>query len=149
MENPNPWSEIISLLQSAESKLAKARVRAFESHGLTAPQVSILLLIDKKGAMKISDIADELDMINSNVSNICSRLEKAGFIVRKRLKDDQRVVKVELTDDAKHKMAEIKASADAFYKCIEENVSQKDFEEINTGLVKLNKLFDLFCKNKK
>lgn len=149
MENQNPWSEIVSLLQSAESKLAKAQIRAFESHGLTAPQVSILLLIDKKGAMKISDIADELDMINSNASNICSRLEKAGLIARKRLKDDQRVVKVELTDVAQHKMAKIKACSAAFHQRIEENVAPKDLEAITAGLVKLNNLFDLFSKNKK
>jgi len=144
MKNQNPWPEIINLLQSADSKLSKARVNAFGAHGLTGPQISILLLLDKKGPMKISNIADELGMIHSNASNICSRLEKAGLILRDRLKDDQRVVNIELTKDARCKMVGIKASVDDFYKRIEENVSQKDFEDINTGLVKLNKLFDMF-----
>ena len=143
MKNQNPWPEIINLLQSAESKLSKARVNAFGAHGLTGPQIGILLLLDKKGAMKIGDIADERGMIHSNASNICSRLEKAGFIVRDRLKDDQRVVNIQLTDSARCKMVDIKACVDAFYRRIEENVSQKDFEDINTGLVKLNKLFDM------
>ena len=144
MKNQNPLPEIINLLQSADSKLSKARVNAFGVHGLTGPQISILLLLDKKGPMKISDIADELGMIHSNASNICSRLEKAGLILRDRLKDDQRVVNIELTKNARCKMVAIKVSVDDFYKRIEENVSQKDFEDINIGLIKLNKLFDMF-----
>jgi len=143
MKNQSPWHEIVNLLQSADSKLAKARVNAFGTHGLTAAQIGILLLLDKKGTMKIGDIADELGMINSNTSNICSRLEKAGFILRDRLKDDQRVVNIELTDDARSKMVDIKTCVDDFYKTIEENVSKQDFEDINSGLVKLNKLFDM------
>jgi len=144
MNNQNPWPEIINLLESADSKLAKARANAYGTHGLTAPQISILLLLDKKGAMKIGDIAEKLGMIQSNASNICSRLEKAGFVTRDRLKEDQRVVNIELTDAARCKMVDIRTSVDTFFRRIQENVSQQDFEDINTGLVKLNKLFDMF-----
>ena len=143
MKNQNHWPEIINLLESAESKLAKARQKAFGVHGLTGPQISILLLLDRKGAMKICMIADELGMIQSNASNICSRLEKAGLIARDRLKEDQRVVNIHLTDAARSKMVDIKACVADFHKIIEENVSQKDFEEINAGLAKLNKILDM------
>nr|WP_320026276.1 MarR family transcriptional regulator [uncultured Acetobacterium sp.] len=143
MKNQNPWPEIINLLESAESKLAKARLKTFGAHGLTGPQISILLLLDRKGAMKISTIADELDMIQSNASNICSRLEKAGLIARDRLKEDQRVVNIQLTDAAQDKMVDIKTCVDDFHKIIEENVSQKDFADINFGLSKLNKVLDM------
>jgi len=60
MNNQSPWYEIINLLQSAESKLAKVRVIAFGIHGLTAPQIGILSLLDKKGDMKISDSSEEI-----------------------------------------------------------------------------------------
>lgn len=143
MKNQNPWPEIINLLESAESKLAKARQKTYAAYGLTGPQISILLLLDRKGAMKISAIAEELEMIQSNASNICSRLEKAGLIVRDRLKEDQRVVNIQLTDAAQDKMVDIKACVDNFHKIIEEKVSLKDFEDINTGLCKLNKVLEM------
>lgn len=143
MKKQTPWTEIISLLESAESKLAKARLKAYGVHGLTGPQISILLLLDKNGAMKICDIADHLGMIHSNASNICSRLEKAELILRNRSKDDQRVVHIQLTEKAQSKMADIKTSVDNFHKIIAENVSQKDFEDINTGLCKLNKVLEM------
>jgi MarR family transcriptional regulator, organic hydroperoxide resistance regulator len=138
------WAEINKLLQKVESKYAKSNCMQFGTQSLTVSQVGILLLLDKKGTMKISDIAEELTMINSNVSNICDRLEKAGLVVRNRLKDDQRVVNIELTDNARDKMDGIKALVNNFYKKVQENVSQKDIEDIYTGLVKLNKLFDMF-----
>lgn len=143
MKNQNTWPEVINLLESAESKLAKARLKAFGAHGVTGPQISILLLLDREGAMKISAIAEELDMIQSNASNICSRLEKAGLIARDRLKEDQRVVNIQLTDAARNKMVEIKACVDKFHKIIEENVSQKDFADISSALCKLNKVLDM------
>ncbi len=144
-----PWAVINELLQTAESKSAKANSKQFGTQSLTVSQVGILLLLDKKGPMKVSDIAGGLAMINSNVSNICSRLEKAGLVVRNRLKDDQRVVNIGLTDAARCKMDDIKDRVKGFYKKIQENVSQKDIEDIYTGLVKLNKLFDMFFENLK
>ena len=149
MNYQSPWIALRKLFQSAESKLTKADGKQFGTHGLTASQVSILLLLDRRGTMKVSDISDDLAMINSNVSNICSRLEKAGLVVRNRLKDDQRVVNIELTDDSRLKMNAIKASVDDFNRKMQENVSQKDIEDIYTGLVKLNKVFDMFLENSK
>jgi hypothetical protein len=54
------------------------------------------------------------------------------------------VVKVELTSDAGEKMEDIKASVGDFHRKMKECVSENDLKAIHTGLVKLNKLFDLF-----
>ena len=67
--------------------------------------------------------------------------------MRNRLKDDRkRVVNIELTDDAHCKMDDIKASNDDFREKMRENISQKDMQDIYTGLAKLNKLLDTFWK---
>ncbi|MDR1558429.1 MAG: MarR family transcriptional regulator [Clostridiales bacterium] len=136
---------INELIQSVGSKFATAANQQFAGQNLTASQVGILLLLDKTGAMKVSDIASKLNMRESNISNICKRLESAGFVLRSRQVDDQRVVKIELTTAAVKKMDGIKASVSNFHRKMRECVSENDLKDIHTGLVKLNKLFDVFC----
>ncbi|MDR1540432.1 MAG: MarR family transcriptional regulator [Clostridiales bacterium] len=135
---------INELLQSVSSKFATAANQQFAGHNLTSSQVGILLLLDKTGAMKVSDIASELNMRESNISNICKRLESAGLVRRNRQADDQRVVKIELTAAAAEKMGGIKASVNGFHLKMRECVSETDLKEIHTGLLKLNRLFDIF-----
>lgn len=135
---------INELMQTVGSKFAKAANRQFAGQNLTAPQIGILLLLDENGAMKVSDISAALNMIGSNVTNICKRLENTGLVRRDRQSDDQRVVKIELTAEATEKMGGIRASVGGFYQRMWECVSEEDLRAIHTGLVKLNKLFDLF-----
>ncbi len=137
---------IDKLLQESYSKFSKAKGHHYSPHGLTPQQISILMFLDQNGSMKVSDIASQLKMVDSNVSNICTRLENAGFVKRDRLKDNQRIVIIELTDEAVFKMDEIKASVNELSTKVNECVSQQDLEVICTGLAKLNTLLDLLLE---
>ena len=135
---------INELMQSVSSKFATDAGQQFAGQNLTSSQVGILLLLDKNGAMKVSGIASELNMRESNISNICKRLEIAGLVRRNRQADDQRVVKIELTAAATEKMDGIKASVNGFHLKMRECVSEADLKDIHTCLVKLDRLFDVF-----
>jgi DNA-binding MarR family transcriptional regulator len=144
MEYQEYCISINELMQSVGSKFTMAHHQQFAGQNLTASQISILLLLDERGAMKVSDISSALGMISSNVTNICKRLENMGLVRRNRLQDDQRVVKVELTDGAEEKMDGIKTGVGDFHRKMRECVSESDLRDIHNGLVKLNRLFDLF-----
>ncbi|MFP3153499.1 MarR family transcriptional regulator [Lachnospiraceae bacterium ZAX-1] len=144
MDYKERCTAINELIQSAGSKFAKAAGQQFAGQNLTMSQTQILLFLDKCGAMKVSDISSSLNMIGSNVTNICKRLENMDLVRRNRLKDDQRVVKVELTAEAEAKMESIKASVSDFHRKMQECVSEQDLEDIRIGLAKLNELFALF-----
>jgi DNA-binding MarR family transcriptional regulator len=135
---------INELMQCTGSKFAKAANQQFAGQNLTMSQTQILLLLDRSGAMKVSDISSALAMIGSNVTNICKRLENMGLVRRTRLTDDQRVVMVELTGEARGKMEDVKASVSDFHRKMRACVSESDLKDIRTGLVKLNQLFDIF-----
>jgi DNA-binding MarR family transcriptional regulator len=143
-ENDKACIMIDLLMQEAYSKFSKAKGQHFASQGLTSQQVSILMLIEQKGSLKVSDISAMLKMVDSNVSNICSRLEKAGFIRRKRMKDDHRVVVIELTDTANQNMGYIKQKVNDFRQKLSEQIPKDDLTDICNGLQKLNDLLDLF-----
>lgn len=149
MEKCELIEKVFKLIDTTESKYAKALGRVFALQSLTAPQVNVLLLLDKNGAQKISDIAGKLNMMESNVSSICTRLENAGFTYRNRLQNDRRVVKIELTEEAKLKMKDIRAAANALSDKMNALISNEDWEDIYIGLSKMNTMLDLYLENTK
>jgi DNA-binding MarR family transcriptional regulator len=144
MEYEEYCAAINDLMQTAGSKFAKASGQQFAGQNLTLSQIGILLQLSQNGSMKVSDISASLNMAPSNATSICKRLENAGLVGRGRQLDDQRVVKVELTACAEEKMDGIKASVCEFHRKMRECVSEIDLKDIHTGLVKLNRLFDVF-----
>lgn len=69
--------------------------------GITWPQALILKELAEHDEISISELARYLGFTNSNVSAICKRLEKGGFLTRTRDVSDQRTVRVALTHYAK------------------------------------------------
>lgn len=135
------------LLDEGCSKFHKMRLKQFASIGITSHQAAILLLIEEKGPTKVGDISMYLNMANSNVSNICTRLDKLGLIERRRPKENQRTVEICLTDKAIAKMEGIKQSMSDMRIQMFNEITQQDVDDIILGLQKLNKLIDLQIKN--
>lgn len=135
------------LLEEACSKLHKMRLKQFAATGITSHQAAILLLLEKKGPTKVGDIAACLNTVNSNVSNICTRLDKMGLIERHRPKENQRTVEIRLTEQAKEKIELIKQSMMQTRSQIFDQVTREDLDDIIVGLEKLNKLMDRQIKN--
>ncbi|HOO25195.1 MAG TPA: MarR family transcriptional regulator [Clostridiales bacterium] len=132
------------LMQKAMADFSRIKTQQFASQGLTSQQVSVLLLLDKHGPLKVSSIAENLNMADSNVSNICSRLEKMDLVERKRTKEDMRTVFVGLTEQSNEKIKDVKKSVYDFRLRLSESLKKEDFDDICKGLTKLNELLELF-----
>lgn len=135
------------LMQTISVKFARTQDDNYSIQGVTPSQAAILLFLDETGAQKVKDIAAALNMAESNVSNICSRLEKAGFVKRQRQNSDQRVVKIELDDGASGKIEDIKREMNVFLRKMQQFVTETDVNDIYIGLQKLDRLLDLFLEN--
>ncbi len=69
-------------------------------HGeITPEQYWLLKLLNQRGILSISTLAEALGVTGSSVTTACKRLEKASFVKRERQADgqDERVVLVSLT----------------------------------------------------
>lgn len=130
------------LMQQIVPEYNKAMARKFSTLPVTPSQVDVLFALDEHGPQKISELAQRLNMVDSNVSNICSRLEKSGYVERIRQQEDQRVVKIQLTTLAKTQMVPLRAEEARFIERINQSISASDVAEINQGLEKLNILFN-------
>ncbi|MFT4823028.1 MAG: DNA-binding MarR family transcriptional regulator [Halioglobus sp.] len=65
--------------------------------GLTAPQILLLQAIRKLEGVTVGQLAKEVSLSQATVTSILDRLEKKGYIARKRSTVDKRKVHVQLT----------------------------------------------------
>ncbi len=70
------------------------------SHGLTAPQALILKEIVASGEISVGEVAQRVSLSQATVTDILNRLEKRGFVIRKRSSADRRRVLIRPTEEA-------------------------------------------------
>ncbi len=86
--------KIIQAIDMNSKKLVK-RV------GLTGPQLVILQEISRCGEVTAGEIARAVSLSQATVTGILERMEKRGFLARKRSEHDKRRVMVRITDTGK------------------------------------------------
>ncbi|MEJ8567727.1 MarR family winged helix-turn-helix transcriptional regulator [Elongatibacter sediminis] len=74
--------------------------------GLTVPQLLILHSVARAGSLPVSAIAREVSLSQGTVTSVLDRLEKRGYLVRRRDSPDRRVVTVSLTGAGKQAVEE-------------------------------------------
>ena len=89
--------------QLAEDLIALWRLLRNLSHPvrraeITPEQYWLLRLLNRSESLSISELANQLDIAISSATISCQRLEKAGLLTRTRQADDERVVRVALTE---------------------------------------------------
>lgn len=65
---------------------------------MTPEQYWLLRLLRRRGALSIGELAEILGVTGSSITTACKRLEKAGLVMRERQSDDERMVRVVLTE---------------------------------------------------
>ena len=66
---------------------------------MTPEQYWLLRILRRRGALSIGELAEALGVTGSSVTTACKRLEKAGLVTRERQSDDERMVRVMLTEE--------------------------------------------------
>ena len=66
--------------------------------GLTYTQYIVLLVLWEKDGISVTEIGEKLMLDNGTLSPLLKKLEHAGYVVRQRSREDERVVVVSLTD---------------------------------------------------
>jgi DNA-binding MarR family transcriptional regulator len=83
----------------AASRAVTVRYRPLlDDLGLTYPQYLVLLVLWERGPVPVKDIAAALQLDYGTLSPLLKRLETAGLIRRERRPDDERSVRVVLTE---------------------------------------------------
>jgi DNA-binding MarR family transcriptional regulator len=87
-------------LQFAVSLLAR-RLRREIGTGLTPSQLSVLSTVHRSGPLTLGELADCERVAPPTITRVVTKLERAGYLQRLPDPEDRRVVRVQLTDDAR------------------------------------------------
>lgn len=66
--------------------------------GLTYPQYLVLLVLWERGPALVKELGEALDLDSGTLSPLLKRLETAGLVRRERCAEDERSVRIHLTD---------------------------------------------------
>ena len=120
---------------------AKEIVRIYreplEKIGLTYTQYIVMMVLWEFGTMTEKELSDKLYLDSGTLTPVLKKLEKAGFIKRRRAKEDERFIKIILTEsgiELKEKALQVPQALDG---CI-----HLTYDEILTLRELLNKSLD-------
>jgi len=85
-----------------------------KAYVITPPQWGILSFVTREQVQTISVLAQRLGVDAPAVTNIVQRLEQSGLVERVRDREDQRVVKVSLSEEGQEIMRSLQPVVEAF-----------------------------------
>ena len=69
--------------------------------GLTYTQYIVFLVLWERDGITVTEIGERLMLDNGTLSPLLKKMEQAGYIKRKRSREDERVVEITLTEEGK------------------------------------------------
>ena len=100
-ENLMLKNQLCFSLYSASRAMTRFYSPMLKKLGLTYPQYLALMVLWEKDGQTIQSLADHLEIDQATTTPLIQRLEKLGFVNRKRSHEDERRVEVWLTTKGK------------------------------------------------
>ncbi len=96
---PYPLDEQLCFsLYAANIAINRTYKPMLDAMGITYPQYLVLSTLSENDGSTVGTIADRLSLESSTITPPVKRLEQAGFVERRRSKEDERQVHVWLTE---------------------------------------------------
>lgn len=106
---------------------------------ITYPQYLVMMVLWENDGLSVNHIGEKLYLDSGTLTPLLKRLETKGFIMRKRKKEDERVVEVFISETGKALKAKACEIPEKIYKKID--VSEQDWIDLKTSVLKiLNKI---------
>ena len=86
--------------------------------GVSMAQVHIMYTVERHGEMTMSQLADMLNVSDSNATGLVDRMEERGLVVRDRVPEDRRVVVVKATEAGQRLLGEVDALSDEILRSV-------------------------------
>ncbi|MBR9831403.1 MarR family transcriptional regulator [bacterium] len=94
-------NQICFPLYSASRLITQAYQPYLDKIGITYPQYLVLMVLWENDEISVNDVAKKLILKTNTISPLLQRMAKQELIERNRSSDDERCVKVKLTDKGK------------------------------------------------
>lgn len=133
--------EMNFILSEISSNIEKIMKSFLDMFGITVVQYKILSVIFERKCVTIGELSSCAVMDAGNMSSMCKKLEKNGYIIRSRNIKDERIVEVSLTDKSKDIVVKLNNILDEKFKYFFENETNENLEIILKALRRVNEHF--------
>ena len=97
-------------------------------------QATVLCTVAKQNGLTQSEIAEKLSVRNASVTNMLQRLEEAGLVFRQRDPDDNRLVRVYLTEAGLEKELSLNEQFSSLQEVIFKGIDEDQRNLLRNGL---------------
>ena len=119
--------ETLVYLYTESRRLTKGMARQF---GLTAPQLTVIKLLEQLGDLSLSSLSSRIKAQNSTVTGIIDRMEREGWVVRERSQEDRRIVLIRLTDQGRELAESIEVEPMAIFRDALGSLSREELDQL-------------------
>lgn len=130
--------KLIELSQRTNMNLGELLRPFAVQYGLTLTQSQILVAVKEKGPVTVGNLGKLIGMDSGNISTMCKKLEKNGFLRRTRQEHDERVVSITLTQQGEDAIAAMGDSVDQQLQPIWKQETPETLDMIIDALEKIN-----------
>jgi DNA-binding MarR family transcriptional regulator len=116
-------------------------------YGLTGPQLAVVKMLEPVGKLSLSELSSQIRARNSTVTGIIDRMEREELVVRRRSKQDRRVINIELTDKGQKLAAEIPVEPVQIFRQVLGELGARDAADLRRILTKLARRVRELVKN--
>ena len=136
--------EALRLFQNVRASLHRIIVPIIQPEGLTGLQAMILFGILNGEIQNVTSICTVIGMGQANASTLCKKLERDGFLLRERSREDERVVTLTVTDKGIAALDRIRQQLNAADPLLETIPTEK-LETVLAGFKETEKLLRLMA----
>lgn len=125
MKNPPPTTDALLLAHFSQMyrSFMDAVVDRIDVH---RGQATLLCALVKQDGMTQTEIAEQLAVQGATITNMLQRMEESGLVVRQRDPDDNRLVRVYVTEKGRHKEEAINRQLQNLEETLFASMSQED-----------------------
>ncbi len=106
-------------------------------HGLTGPQLAVVKMLEPVGKLSLSELSWKIRARNNTVTGIIDRMEREGWVERRRSTEDRRVVHIALTARGKRLAQSITVEPVTIFRQVLSELSDRDAGELRQILTRV------------
>jgi DNA-binding MarR family transcriptional regulator len=110
-----------------------------EAYGLTLIQYRVLYELEKS-SLSVGQISKIIGLAKTNTSTLCKKMEKEGYIKRRRDLKDERIVTLELLPAGREIVDSVKVELQTKYGEYFNSIPQEDIHDMRVGIQKIEKV---------
>ena len=128
LRDDEPGFELWSLVRSIYRTALKRLNARLAKEKISFSQYSVLLALARNGPMQMSILGEHMLVAPANVTGLVDRMEKKGWVVRKRNPNDRRAIVIETTPLGEETFRKISGRFRAYVRSIGQDLTEQELE---------------------